>query len=132
MPPHLRGSGATRGYICLQKAEEPLTRAGCAPENAAMPGVGSAAQGHILLLVPRQRRKEVLRLKIGPQPVHHIEICIDGLDRQKTGQTAHPAPADHQLHPGDIVGTKLAADLVPACARRMQLGQVPTRSLREN
>ncbi len=85
----------------------------------------SPAQRHILLLVPLKRLREILRLKIRPEPIHHKKVRIHRLDGQKSGQAPHSFPANYQIDPGNIVGTKLSANLLPAAAGILQLGKIP-------
>lgn len=63
------------------------------------PGRPLAAPGHVLFLIPPEGLFKVLRLKVGPEAVHHKKVRVDRLDRQKAGQPPHPAPPDHQVHP---------------------------------
>lgn len=70
-----------------------------------------SSQRDILLLIPLEGLEKILRLKVGPEPLHHKEIRIDRLDRQETGQASHPAPADYQIDAGDVVGAEFAPNL---------------------
>ena len=68
---------------------------------------------------------EILGLEIGPEPVHHIEIRIDRLHRQESGQPAHAAPADHKIHPGHIMGMQFPVNLLPVASGTVQTGKIP-------
>lgn len=83
------------------------------------------SQRNILFIVPLKGLFHVVFIEIRPHGVDDEEIGVDGLHRQKAGETAASAPADYQVNAGNIVGTETLGDGFSARCVGVHFAHIP-------